>query len=37
MKELVDQIKARLRDQKIEVSDEDIESRLKKLIGFSRA
>jgi replication factor A1 len=32
MKELVDQIKARLRDQKIEVSDEDIESRLKKLI-----
>ena len=32
MKELVDQIKARLRDQKIDVSDEDIESRLKKLI-----
>ena len=32
MKELVDQIKARLRDQKIEVPDEDIESRLKKLI-----
>jgi replication factor A1 len=32
MKELVDQIKARLRDQKIEVSEEDIESRLKKLI-----
>ena len=32
MKELVDQIKTRLRDQKIEVSDEDIESRLKKLI-----
>ena len=32
MKEMVDQIKARLRDQKIEVSDEDIESRLKKLI-----
>ncbi|MBN1235754.1 MAG: replication protein A [Methanotrichaceae archaeon] len=32
MKELVDQIKARLMDQKIEVSDEDIESRLKKLI-----
>jgi len=32
MKELVDQIKARLRDQKIEASDEDIESRLKKLI-----
>jgi len=32
MKELVDQIQARLRDQKIEVSDEDIESRLKKLI-----
>ncbi|MEI8003475.1 MAG: replication protein A, partial [Methanothrix sp.] len=32
MKELVDQIKARLRDQKIEVLDEDIESRLKKLI-----
>jgi replication factor A1 len=32
MKELVDQIKARLGDQKIVVSDEDIESRLKKLI-----
>ncbi|MDD4162908.1 MAG: replication protein A [Methanothrix sp.] len=32
MKEMVDQIKARLRDQKIEVPDEDIESRLKKLI-----
>ena len=32
MKEMVDQIKIRLRDQKIEVSDEDIESRLKKLI-----
>ena len=32
MKELVDQIKARLMDQKIEVLDEDIESRLKKLI-----
>ncbi|MDD1749796.1 MAG: replication protein A [Methanothrix sp.] len=32
MKELVDQIKARLRDQKIEVPDEEIESRLKKLI-----
>ena len=32
MKELVDQIKARLRDQKVEVADEDIESRLKKLI-----
>jgi len=32
MKELVDQIQARLRDQKIEISDEDIESRLKKLI-----
>jgi replication factor A1 len=32
MKEMVDQIKSRLRDQKIDVSDEDIESRLKKLI-----
>ncbi len=32
MKEMVDQIKARLRDQKIDVSDEDIELRLKKLI-----
>ncbi|MCX6678052.1 MAG: replication protein A [Methanothrix sp.] len=32
MKELVDQIQARLRDQKIEVPEEDIESRLKKLI-----
>ncbi|OPY51658.1 MAG: replication factor A [Methanosaeta sp. PtaU1.Bin112] len=32
MKELVDQIKARLRDQNIEVSDEDIKSRLEKLI-----
>ena len=32
MKELVDQISARLRDQKIEVPDEEIESRLKKLI-----
>ncbi len=32
MKEIVDQIKARLRDQKIDVSDEEIESRLKKLI-----
>ena len=32
MKELVDQIKARLKDQKIEVSDEDIKSRLEKLI-----
>jgi replication factor A1 len=29
---MVDQIKIRLRDQKIDVSDEDIESRLKKLI-----
>jgi len=32
MKEMVDQIRVRLRDQKIDVSDEDIESRLKKLI-----
>ena len=32
MKELVDQISARLRDQKIEVPDEEIASRLKKLI-----
>jgi replication factor A1 len=32
MKEMIDQIKIRLRDQKIEVSDEEIESRLKKLI-----
>lgn len=32
MKELVDQIKSRLKDQKIEVSDEDIKSRLEKLI-----
>ncbi|MDD1737921.1 MAG: replication protein A [Methanothrix sp.] len=32
MKEMVDQIKIRLRDQKIDVSDEEIESRLKKLI-----
>ena len=32
MKELVDQIKARLRDQKIDVPDEEIASRLKKLI-----
>lgn len=32
MKELVEQIKARLKDQKIEVSDEDIKSRLEKLI-----
>lgn len=32
MKELVDQIQARLRDQKITVEDVDIESRLKKLI-----
>jgi replication factor A1 len=32
MKEMVDQIKSRLRDQKIDVSDEEIESRLKKLI-----
>ena len=32
MKEIVDQIRVRLRDQKIDVSDEDIESRLKKLI-----
>lgn len=32
MKELVDQIQARLREQKIEVEDEQIELRLKKLI-----
>ena len=32
MKEIVDQIKLRLQDQKIDVSDEEIESRLKKLI-----
>jgi len=32
MKELVDQISARLKDQKILVPDEEIESRLKKLI-----
>ena len=32
MNELVDQIKARLRDQKIDVPDEEIASRLKKLI-----
>jgi replication factor A1 len=32
MKELVDQISARLKDQKIEVPDEEIASRLKKLI-----
>jgi replication factor A1 len=32
MKELVDQIQARLKDQKITVEDADIESRLKKLI-----
>ena len=32
MKEMIDQIKIRLRDQKIDVSDEEIESRLKKLI-----
>jgi len=32
MKELVDQISARLRDQKIEVPEEEIASRLKKLI-----
>jgi len=32
MKELVDQISARLKDQKIQVPDEEIESRLKKLI-----
>lgn len=32
MKELVDQISARLRDQKIDVSEEEIASRLKKLI-----
>jgi replication factor A1 len=32
MKELVDQIQARLRDQKVTVEDVDIESRLKKLI-----
>ena len=36
MKELVDQISARLRDQKIEVPDEEIESRLKKLIDDFR-
>ncbi len=32
MNELVDQISARLRDQKIEVPDEEIEARLRKLI-----
>jgi len=32
MKELVDQIASRLRDQKIDVPNEEIESRLKKLI-----
>ncbi len=32
MKELVDQISARLKDQKIQVPDEEIESRLRKLI-----
>jgi replication factor A1 len=32
MKELVDQIQSRLRDQKITVEDVDIESRLKKLV-----
>jgi len=32
MKELIDQISARLRDQKIEVPDEEIEARLRKLI-----
>ena len=36
MKELVDQISARLRDQKIEVPDEEISSRLKKLIDDFR-
>jgi replication factor A1 len=36
MKELVDQISARLRDQKIEVLDEEIASRLKKLIDDFR-
>jgi replication factor A1 len=36
MKELVDQISARLRDQKIEVPDEEITSRLKKLIDDFR-
>ena len=36
MKELVDQISARLRDQKIEVPDEEIASRLKKLIDDFR-
>lgn len=36
MKELVDQIQARLRDQKITVDDEDIESRLRKLISEFR-
>ncbi len=32
MKELIDQISARLRDQKIEVPDDEIEARLRKLI-----
>ena len=32
MKELIDQISARLRDQKIDVPDEEIEARLRKLI-----
>ena len=32
MQELVDQISARLRDQKIEVPDEEISARLKMLI-----
>jgi len=36
MKELVDQISARLKDQKIEVPDEEIASRLKKLIDDFR-
>ena len=36
MKELVDQISARLRDQKIEVPDEEIASRLTKLIDDFR-
>jgi replication factor A1 len=36
MKEMVDQISARLRDQKIEVPDEEIASRLKKLIDDFR-
>jgi replication factor A1 len=36
MKELVDQIQARLRDQKITVDDDEIESRLTKLISEFR-